>query len=950
MAAVCHSHTPRSANKTFPDKTQVARANRHDVQGFGQPLRAVRDWLQPGPCLTLPKDLGVNTTPAIADLSSLLNKNKSNNDFPKQIMIDRWVEALGNLEARLSEIADAMPQGSHLCLDIKHAMAPMLVRSALEGRQGNLDPIPLLQDHELQFSIPRIVHALSKVGWIVEDLAELRYWDEKLPQMTIEALLKCGIIATRYLHRVPGERLWIRARRGRPIAGSVLIAQREGQEQLVAQTRSRVEAFLPGTWEIIEAPAHSQECESWNQGVLKSSGDTCWLLRAGDAPTDHAFNKLMAVAMRRPVMCKDPDQVSRHGLAGAMFGRATLFDIGPFPRDISSDLVAGEEWVMRASASGHSFEEQELAAPWQGPGPLHGLHADKAARELLLRWEPIESLRSPGHSEARPVPTPPWVLEGRKPKLTLCMIAKDEEAFLPSCIERVLDIVDEIVLVDTGSTDKTVEIAESFGAKILHHPWEGDFSKPRNVGLAAATGDWILVLDPDELVMEDSLPLFRQLIESDRACGYHMRFMNEHEEGRTQGVTMVRLFRKLPGIYYEYEIHEQVAPSLVREAEAMNLALFPSKIEVLHYGYSSEVMEERGKYERNMAIFAKQLERDPTNVYCLYKYGDFIRQMGNDRSKVIEVFQEAYDLMLGSPPSTFREMPFTGEIAALLALEIAKDGRNKEAYSIVREGLARFLRTPNLHYVAAGLASSLGRFDDALAQFGHCLEYAGQTLVVPIQEGITGWVSYAGMAQCWIGKGDLARAEDLLLRAIADKPEWEVSHLRLSNIMLERGDPDQAIDVLMRYLNRFGEKDVVRFQGALILEHMGLWKEASQWYEAALDGENVDKAKVHMQAGAMRLLLRQTDPAREHWEALGDDPCAVACLALIDKIEGRESVQKGDNQILTEAARCVLANLRKLFEKVGARDWTVHVDEVLGAFSSNEFSKADEAQAGAWAS
>src|SRR4029077_17309854 len=95
--------------------------------------------------------------------------------------------------------------------------------------------------------------------------------------------------------------------------------------------------------------------------------------------------------------------------------------------------------------------------------------------------------------------------------LSLCMIVKDEEAMLPRCLTAVAEPVDELIVVDTGSTDRTVEIAESFGARVLHHAWTGDFSAARNVGLDAATGDWLLYLDADEVLAGGDGPLLREL-------------------------------------------------------------------------------------------------------------------------------------------------------------------------------------------------------------------------------------------------------------------------------------------------------------------------------------------------------------------------------------------------------------------------------------------------------
>ena len=86
--------------------------------------------------------------------------------------------------------------------------------------------------------------------------------------------------------------------------------------------------------------------------------------------------------------------------------------------------------------------------------------------------------------------------------ISACMMVKNEEAFLPRCLESIKDVVDEIIVVDTGSTDRTAEIAKSYGAKVYHHPWENNFSKHRNQSISYATGDWIFILDGDEEVIQ----------------------------------------------------------------------------------------------------------------------------------------------------------------------------------------------------------------------------------------------------------------------------------------------------------------------------------------------------------------------------------------------------------------------------------------------------------------
>ena len=100
----------------------------------------------------------------------------------------------------------------------------------------------------------------------------------------------------------------------------------------------------------------------------------------------------------------------------------------------------------------------------------------------------------------------------KKSTLSLCMIVKNEEKHLVKCLKSVRDVVDEMIIVDTGSTDKTIDIARVFGAKVFDFPWTGDFSAARNHSLAQATGDWILVLDADEVISARDFDELKALI------------------------------------------------------------------------------------------------------------------------------------------------------------------------------------------------------------------------------------------------------------------------------------------------------------------------------------------------------------------------------------------------------------------------------------------------------
>jgi len=537
--------------------------------------------------------------------------------------------------------------------------------------------------------------------------------------------------------------------------------------------------------------------------------------------------------------------------------------VGPLPENSGNTQVALEEYLMRLDSKLPPVQvvEGALGGP---PAPAEAperFAAETAA--LVQRWSPVTGARTEAGepagtaASAAPVPAAPWA--GREPRISLCLIARDEERFLAECLRRARGAADEIVLVDTGSTDRTVAIAESFGARVLHEPWQDDFSAPRNAGLRAATGDWILVLDADEFLQPGGAERIRELVCNPAASGYHLHFVNLFGKGRTLGVMMVRLFRNLPGLEYQNVIHEQVTPSLQRLGSERGLVLLSADVEVEHHGYTDEVMDQRGKNERNERLFRKQLAACPDDVYGHYKYGDFLRRVPGRSADARRLLDRCLELILQGPPSLPRELPYASEVAALCALEAARAGDNDRARDALDLALRRFVPTPNLHYLSASLALAEGRPDDAIAHYRRCLAYRGQVLVVPIQEGITGHVSLAGIAQAWLLRGDLDRAQRLLEQAIALDPGYEVAQLALSRLWLARGDPLRALRVLTTFLAAHPDSPGACQQTTLILHRLGQTAQAKRMGRHAV-GLLEARALDHEAAAMNRILAEMEGP------------------------------------------------------------------------------------------
>jgi len=145
------------------------------------------------------------------------------------------------------------------------------------------------------------------------------------------------------------------------------------------------------------------------------------------------------------------------------------------------------------------------------------------------------------------------------PTISACMIVKNEEELLPQCLESIKDYVDEIIIVDTGSTDRTVEIAKSYGAKVYHHPWEDDFSKHRNQSVSYAKCDWIFQIDADEVLEIGSGEVMREVVKNDTVDSYFVVIKSIFNQGIGMAShNTVRLFHNGRAIHYEGRVHNRI--------------------------------------------------------------------------------------------------------------------------------------------------------------------------------------------------------------------------------------------------------------------------------------------------------------------------------------------------------------------------------------------------------
>ncbi len=293
---------------------------------------------------------------------------------------------------------------------------------------------------------------------------------------------------------------------------------------------------------------------------------------------------------------------------------------------------------------------------------------------------------------------------GEPGRISLCIIARDEEKNLGRCLASVDGAVDEIVVVDTGSTDGTVAVAESYGARVFHYPWNGDFAAARNHALGQSTGDWILVLDADEELSPEANGALRKLVSLAGPEVNGFGFLMASWTGERAGLhlsTIVhpRLWRNRPEYRYRGRIHEWVDIGPV----------VYTGLRIYHYGYLRNTGRKREKAARNIALLQEELRKDPEDGYYLFQLGVEYGRLGQ-LPRAVACFRRAWQRVQSS---------FIADRFVLCLLRLR---RYREARDLIVEALSRWPDYTDLYYHYGCALMGMGEYEAARATLRRCLE------------------------------------------------------------------------------------------------------------------------------------------------------------------------------------------------------------------------------------
>ena len=429
-------------------------------------------------------------------------------------------------------------------------------------------------------------------------------------------------------------------------------------------------------------------------------------------------------------------------------------------------------------------------------------------------------------------------------RLIACLIARDEEENLHRCLASLVGAVDGICLLDTGSSDRTLEIARDAGAVVGSLPWADDFSVSRNASLDLAEGDWVLQIDADEELDPASIPALRETIALPGSCRLLEVALLDGTEN-PGSVLLPRLFRLDPRIRYRRALHESVLESLAQSGLGE-----PSRcpVRLVHHGYSPDAVAGRAKHQRNIRILRGVRDGNRADAYDLYKLGTTLSRWDapEERSRSLE---EAWELSLAASSGLRRQWPWWPSLARALSLDLASRGRLQEGWIIL--DLAREAgESPVLESVRAELLLRSGRPVEALAAAEHALGLPTDPALSATTGKERGELLYlAGRSARRAGLPFLPRLEDATALGQMD------ARCDLVLLRIQQGLPAgwRDLDVLLRTHSSHpvvliaaseaarsqGDRstsDLLLDQSARIPSEAGLRARARQWMRAWLAG------------------------------------------------------------------------------------------------------------------
>lgn len=453
------------------------------------------------------------------------------------------------------------------------------------------------------------------------------------------------------------------------------------------------------------------------------------------------------------------------------------------------------------------------------------------ANELAFndKWRDPRPFMSAAESESDPSAK-------KKVVLSLCMIVRDAERTLPACLTSIKPWVDEMVIVDTGSHDKTVDIAKSFGARVFEFAWPDSFAVARNESLRHARGEWLFWMDADDTISKSNGQQLRDLAYSthaDQILGVVMQVhcpgpRDTNDESMTV-VDHVKLIRNRPELRFEYRIHEQILPAIRRAGGDVSW----TQIHVVHSGADLTPEGRQRKWARDLRLLELELQDHPGHPFALFNLGMTLADMGKHAAAIDALAQ-----------SFAASAPGDSHVPKLCALWIASLcalGDFEQAEERCATARQLFPQDPELLFRQASLHQRAGRHVEAESLYLDLVSSNGkQFQFSSIDRGILGYKAHHNLALIYTNLQQLRDAERHWWSALDSEPKFLAAWRGLGENLIQQ-ERFQAVESLCQQLgslHKLPQEGV--FLAAKMAKARGETAKATCLYRQALQAAPLD--------------------------------------------------------------------------------------------------------------
>jgi tetratricopeptide (TPR) repeat protein len=444
--------------------------------------------------------------------------------------------------------------------------------------------------------------------------------------------------------------------------------------------------------------------------------------------------------------------------------------------DLTGDLVHHYEAVLACPDEATSRAALGAALARAGRPREARPHLERARADDLSALGAAPAPGEAGNPEGpAPAAEAPAAPRAGRARVSLCLIVRDEEANLPACLASAAGLADEVIVVDTGSSDRTREVAAAAGARVFEFAWVDDFAAARNECLRHASGDWIFWLDADDRLDEENRGKLRALFDSlgDENVAFAMKCVcpSDAAGGSATVVDHIRLFRNHPQVRWRYRVHEQILPAVRRLGGQVRRA----DVVIHHLGYQDPALRRR-KLERDLGLLRREVAEQPDDPFTLFNLGSVYQELGRTA--------EALPLLRRSLERSHPGDSIVRKLYALIVQCHRRLGQEAEALAACREGRAVYPEDVELLFQEGLALRAVGDRPGAEASLRRLLEAREGDHFASVDPGLRGYKARHNLAVLCHEQGRAAEAEAQWRAAVAERPDFTPAWVGLGELYL----------------------------------------------------------------------------------------------------------------------------------------------------------------------